>query len=89
MLRLSGTVGATTLSESQIAEHKHTVDITTNYWIADGAGQHYYIAMPNGSLLTASTGGSQSHKHSFSGVSTSSNSNLVPYYALSYIIRIM
>ena len=84
---LSGTVGATTLSENQIAEHKHTVNIDTSKWIADGGGTHYYVALPNGSLITASAGGSQSHNHNFTGNTNQANS-FPPYYVLSFIMRI-
>ena len=80
-------MGQTTLSEAQLATHKH--DLLT-------------AASPNGSetLLQGgpgvrgfddraiqTTGGSQPHDHDFTG-STISSSNLPPFYALALIMRI-
>ena len=80
-------MGQTTLSEAQLATHKH--DLLT-------------AAYPNGSetLLQGgpgvrgfdgraiqTTGGSQPHDHDFTG-STISSSNLPPFYALALIMRI-
>ena len=37
---------------------------------------------------TGSAGGSQSHSHSLTGAKSSSASNLPPYYAGQYVIRV-
>ena len=82
---LSGTVGETTLTEAQVAKHRHSMSM--------GDGNNFtnirVQARDNperGTNYTGYTGGSQPHTHTLSGASSSANS-LPPYYALSYIIR--
>ena len=82
---ISGTVGATTLSVEQLASHTH----------ATPAGKEQTNAVHGNDLnvirldgKTGATGGSQSHTHSLSGVKSGSASNLPPYYAGQYVIRV-
>ena len=82
---ISGTVGATTLSEAQMPSHKHPFSAFISgrqYWMEEG-----YISGA-GSSNTSATGGSQAHTHSLSDTSTTEEALLPPYYSLSYIIRI-
>ena len=92
---VSGTVGATTLTEKQLAKHGHVATLRAGYYsnIADvdgtlpfGTGVVGYSAKT--SEETNKAGGSQSHTHSLSGVKSGSASSLPPYYALAYIMRI-
>ena len=46
------------------------------------------IFMRGNTATTFATGGSQAHTHSLSEAKSGSASNLPPYYALSYIMRI-
>ena len=80
---ISGTVGATTLSVEQMPSHTHTFDKGTYGNIAEAKG-----SANSGKQTTDATGGSQAHTHSLSGAKSGSASNLPPYYALSYIMRI-
>ena len=82
---LSGTVGDTTLSEEQIASHVHGITVVTGY---NGAGTGYQIWQGVAAGNTESTGGSQPHTHSLSGISSETADSLPPYYALSFIMRI-
>ena len=81
---LSGTVGETTLSEAQLANHAHSY--------SKGATGRAYTggsASPLDRLITdqtGATGGSQPHTHTLSGASGETN-GLPPYYALAYIMR--
>ena len=82
---ISGTVGATTLTEAQLASHKHSYSkgATNRAYSGGGAG-------PLDKLITdqtGATGGSQSHTHTLSGASGEADS-LPPYYALALIMRI-
>lgn len=83
---LSGTVGATTLSVEQIANHKHIwlPGMTDHTSVGQGAPG---VGVPNGTSgdMTA-VGGSQPHTHSLSGASGQASS-MPPYYALSFIMR--
>ena len=84
---LSGTVGATTLSVAQMANHTHRCSFVASTDQDAGSftnGLHSPIEPP---LITDSTGDSQPHTHALSGESGSSNS-LPPYYALALIMRI-
>ena len=83
---LSGTVGDTTLTEAQVAKHRHSMSM--------GDGNNFtnirVQARDNperGTNYTGYTGGSQPHTHTLDGASGSANS-LPPYYALSYIMRV-
>ena len=89
---ISGTVGATTLSTSQIASHYHTQSTEGYRHIGDkSVEQEAWVDSSNTATYfgsaTYSTGGSSSHKHSISSVSTASMSSLPPYYSLSYIMH--
>ena len=80
---VSGTVGETTLSTKQMPSHTHTFDKGTYGNIAEAKG-----SANSGKQTTDATGSSQAHTHSLSGAKSGSASNLPPYYALSYIMRI-
>ena len=83
---MSGTVGETTLTEAQVAKHRHSMSM--------GDGNNFtnirVQARDNperGTNYTGYTGGSQPHTHSLDGTAGEA-SNLPPYYALSFIMRI-
>lgn len=88
---LTGTVGDTTLSTSQMPSHKHS---TQGYWrISSGSGTVHCLpeslntgdpVNPNSAILP--TGGSQPHTHTLDGESGEASS-LPPYYVLSYVMR--
>lgn len=80
---VSGTVGSTTLRVAQMPSHTHTFDKGTYGNIAEAKG-----SANSGKQTTDATGSSQAHTHSLSGAKSGSASNLPPYYALSYIMRI-
>ena len=85
-VHLSGTVGESTLTVEQIPSHEH--DIKYRQYVGDGTSKH--AARSDGSPtsgLCLATGGSQSHTHNYTDT-TSSSTNLPPYYALYYIMRI-
>lgn len=84
---LSGTVGDTTLSEAQLASHKHSFNTEDASWSTSGKIAAGNANDRRGSASTNVTGGSQPHTHTLDGKSASANS-LPPYYALSFIIRI-
>ena len=86
---LSGSVGATTLTEAQIASHQHPIynlglgkfagnSPDTALWSSWSMGQTRYAN---------AAGGSQPHTHPLSGASGQASS-LPPYYALAYIMRV-
>ena len=82
--RLSGTVGATTLTVEQLASHNH---YALSY-VAAHNGQKFY---PNNDIYAKDysgfTGESQSHTHTLSGATSSQGNNLPLYYVLSFIMR--
>ena len=81
---LSGTVGGTTLSEAQLANHAHSYSKSATNRAYTGGG-----ASPLDRLITdqtGATGGSQPHTHTLSGASEEASS-LPPYYTLAYIMR--
>ena len=81
---LSGTVGSTTLTEAQLASHKHSYSKATTGRLYTGGGSG-----PLDKLVTdqtGATGGSQSHTHTLDGESGEASS-LPPYYVLSYVMR--
>ena len=83
----SGTVGATTLTESQLASHNHAY-IGAQGLYPSAAG---IISGGTGNVGTGyvqNSGGSQSHTHSLSNISSGSASSLSPYYTLAFIMRI-
>lgn len=84
---ISGTVGATTLTEAQIPIHRHWVSgdvspysVTTEHEGMTGQTQIDHKA------ASSPVGSSAPHTHSLSGSSKEANS-LPPYYALAYIMR--
>ena len=83
----SGTVGATTLSGNQMPSHNHAyIGSQGLYPSADGI-----ISGGTGNVGTGyvqNSGGSQSHTHSLSNISSGSASSLSPYYTLAFIMRI-
>lgn len=85
---LSGSVGATTLTEAQIASHLHD-----NWYYEVGgftSGQGGAVkrdGMYPRDWYTQPAGGSQPHTHPLPGASGQA-STLPPYYALAYIMRV-
>ena len=84
---VSGTVGKTTLTEAQLAKHRHSMSM--------GDGNNFtnirVQARDNperGTNYTGYTGGSQPHTHSLSGTKSGAASSLPPYYAGQYVIRV-
>lgn len=87
---VSGTVGATTLVESQMPRHFHPIGVSSKFNYAPGNHDRYRASgdiAKNSTTSTDYTGGSQSHTHDFTG-STAQGNTLPPFYSLSYIIRI-
>ena len=82
---LSGTVGATTLTVDQLASHGHPYTAPNPVLNAQSANAR--TECKSQSATTGLVGGSQPHTHDLAGVSGEA-SNMPPYYALSYIIRI-
>ena len=87
MLGLSGTVGAATLTTSQLASHNHRY-----YYLSGGAsgGGTWDTGAPNnytGTINTTSTGNSQSHTHGLNNITSNSVSNIPPFYTLTYVMR--
>ena len=83
---ISGTVGETTLSEAQLASHRHRAatgrDSSGTTYI-DGSGES--PSWSNSAI--GDTGGSQPHTHSLSGSSSEAANSLPPYYVLPLVIR--
>lgn len=79
---ISGTVGATTLTEAQMPSHTHTFGIGTYGSSAEAKGN------TSSKQRTDATGGSQAHTHSLSGVSSEAAGSLPPYYSGHYVIRV-
>ena len=85
-LIISGTVGNTTLTESQLAEHVHGTSVNDVSRQGRG-GETPYVPTWDIDSTTEAAGGSQSHTHTYSG-STSSSNNLPPFYSLALIMRL-
>nr|DAZ57038.1 MAG TPA: Baseplate structural protein [Caudoviricetes sp.] len=83
---ISGTVGATTLSVEQMPGHNHTANVGKFH--TGGNNRGTYASGDNVVASTSQTGGSQSHTHSLSGVSSEAADSLPPYYAGHYVIRV-
>ena len=83
---ISGTVGATTLTVEQLAGHNHTANVGKFH--TGGNNRGTYASGDNVVASTSQTGGSQSHTHSLSGVSSEAADSLPPYYAGHYVIRV-
>ena len=84
---VSGTVGATTLTEAQMAAHGHKI---AGYVGDNSYGEYNDTAAKYGNeanIQTDTTGSSASHTHTLSGIKSGSASSLPPYYALAYIMR--
>ena len=81
---LSGTVGATTLSEAQMPWHVHygVERSGGNNWHHTNEGAAYFTSYSQ----TDAAGGNQPHTHSMTGTVSAAN-NLPPYYALAWIMR--
>ena len=88
---ISGTVGATTFTVAQMAAHTHNLNnvaiLTSGTPVQHGSGQTSRHVNYGYNATTDTAGGSQSHNHSLSGTSRNA-SNLPPYYAISFIMRI-
>ena len=86
---VTGNTGATTLSTEQMASHSHTV--TAAYkkvglgYVANSSDANY---LSNETRTTSAVGSNASHLHSVS-VTASTTSNMMPYCALYYVIRII
>ena len=83
---MSGTVDETTLTVEQLASHEHLANLLVP---VSGQGLQGTTSAQTGNAATYTepTGGSQPHTHTLSGASGEA-SNLPPYYALSFIMRI-
>ena len=87
---VSGTVGATTLTEAQLAAHSHVAPGHLYYTTGPDDGPLFETMQNNernADRETENSGKSQPHAHSFSGIKSGSASSLPPYYALAYIMR--
>ena len=84
---VSGTVGTHTLTVAEMPSHNHT-GITVNRVGSDGlVGSNYNpTRLPESGI--GYTGGSESHTHSLTNITTNSTSNLPLYYAMSLIMRV-
>ncbi|WP_337809906.1 hypothetical protein [Desulfovibrio sp.] len=82
---ITGTVGETTLTETQLASHKHQANLLVP---VSGQGLQGTTSAQTGnaSTYTEPAGGSQPHTHDLTGKSAAAGS-LPPYYALTYIMR--
>ena len=86
---ISGTVGAHTLTVTQIPSHNHTFTSSKgDKDFNDGGGNTWWGWNNWRTTTVSSSGGSGSHTHDFSNTSTTKETLLPPYYALSYIMRI-
>jgi len=86
---LSGlTVGATTLTTAQMPSHSHTPQLNGNAVSAAGTMITGSSSgnLRNANLNTTAAGGGASHTHALSGAAE--GSNLPPYYALCYIMKL-
>lgn len=79
-------MGETTLTETQLASHKHLANLLVP---VSGQGLQGTTSAQTGnaSTYTDPAGGSQSHTHALDGTSGAADS-LPPYYALALIMRI-
>lgn len=79
-------MGATTLTEAQLASHTHKIRLASNSNAGNGLDAGKGSATVMESDRVATTGDSQPHTHTLSGVSEEASS-LPPYYTLAYIMR--
>lgn len=63
----SGTVGSTTLSQTQIPSHTHSYNITSTVVNRNTSGDAATAASTQNASTTGATGGGGSHDHSFTG----------------------
>ena len=83
---VSGSVGGTTLSVAQLANHDHSYSgVYSNYSRAYGENILYW---PTGAT-TGAAGSNASHTHSLSSASTTSGSSLPPYQSIYYVMRVI
>ncbi len=87
---VSGYVHNTTLSVSQMPSHNHYMtrggqSVEATFGRARAWPSTYF---DNGSFYTGNAGGNGAHGHGLTINNTSTVSNLPPYYALAYIMRI-
>ena len=86
---VSGTVGAHTLTVAQTPAHNHTFTSSKGDKDYNNGGSNTWWGWNSDRTTTTTTVGStQSHTHNFSKTSTTTETLLPPYYALSYIMRI-
>ena len=88
MYNISGTVGETTLTVTQMPSHTHGYRKVTAWYGWNGKNDGDDCKPPSDGQPTDPTGGSQPHTHTLSGTKSTSASSFPPYYALSYIMRI-
>ena len=79
-------MGSTTLTVEQLASHLHTVRGVNSASGGYGGGS---TGRWDATVNTSSVGGSESHTHDLSSVSSGHTSSLPLYYTLNYIMRIM
>lgn len=84
---LSGTVGATTLTEAQLAYHIHTLSMQEREASYITSTSSYYCSGTRVQKSTNAVGSNVAHTHSFSGASNSVSA-LPPYYALAYVMYV-
>ena len=79
------TVNSTTLTISQMPAHSHTIGTALRAGGEAGYGSHANYSLGGTPPSTSSVGSSTGHNHSATSGSTS---NLPPYYALAFIMRV-
>ena len=82
-------MGAHTLTVAQTPAHNHTFTSSKGDKDYNNGGSNTWWGWNSDRTTTTTTVGStQSHTHNFSKTSTTTETLLPPYYALSYIMRI-
>lgn len=84
---VSGTVGTTTLSTTQMPAHGHSYTFRASSRDCGYASGSPMFWQHTATANTGNAGGSQSHTHTLSGAQSGSASSLPPYYVLAYIMR--
>ena len=85
----SGQVSDTTLTTAQMPAHTHTYAANPTAYGAGGNDvSSLFQVVKSPAQTTSSTGGGESHNHSFdlAGIVSGSQPNLPPYYSLAYIM---
>lgn len=82
---VSGSVGATTLTTEQLAYHAHYYTGVYERYTGDSGGFLEYLAT---GATTGAAGANYAHTHSLSAA-TNTVTNLMPYYALNFVIKII